>query len=127
MIELINITKNYLFRGKAINVLSDVNIRIEKGESVCMRGQSGTGKTTLLNIIGGMLAPTSGIVKINGLNLTNIPQNFLSEYRRKEVGKRTLLVPILKLLLWIKRFLMTYSMYLGTYGPDLGFILTITG
>jgi len=86
IIELIDIIKSYRYRGQTVNVLSDVNMQIEKGESVCIRGQSGTGKTTLLNIIGGMTAPSSGIVKVNGTNLTSLPQHFLSEYRRKNVG-----------------------------------------
>lgn len=86
MIELIKVTKNYTYKRKIVNVLSNVNIRIKKGESVCIRGQSGTGKTTLLNIIGGMLAPTSGSVKVNSSNLTDIPQHFLSEFRRNKIG-----------------------------------------
>lgn len=86
MIELIDVTKNYAHRGQTVNVLSKVNIEIQKGESVCIRGQSGSGKTTLLNIIGGMLTPTSGVVKINGKNLADLPQHFLSEYRRENVG-----------------------------------------
>jgi putative ABC transport system ATP-binding protein len=75
-----------MYRGAKVKVLNKICLRIEKGESVCLRGHSGTGKTTLLNIIGGMLAPSSGIVKVNGSDLARMPQHFLSEFRRNHIG-----------------------------------------
>lgn len=86
MIELIDVTKKYKYRGQYVKILDNINLNINKGESICIQGISGKGKTTLLNIIGGMLVPTSGIVNVNGTNLVNLPQHFLSEYRRNNVG-----------------------------------------
>ena len=86
MIELTNVSKHYRHRRQTVNVLNKVNLKIKKGECVCIRAPSGTGKTTLLNIIGGMLAPTAGTVKVNDTTLTALPQHFLSEYRRNNVG-----------------------------------------
>ena len=86
MIELSNVSKNFMYRGAKVKVLNKICLRIEKGESVCLRGHSGTGKTTLLNIIGGMSAPSSGIVKVNGADLTRMPQHFLSAFRRNHIG-----------------------------------------
>jgi putative ABC transport system ATP-binding protein len=86
MIELINVTKNYKYRGQRVQILDNISLNISRGESICIKGISGKGKTTLLNIIGGMLVPTSGIVKVNGTNLTNLPQHFLSQYRRNNIG-----------------------------------------
>ena len=86
MIELTNVSKRYRHRRRTVKVLNNVNLKIKMGECVCIRAPSGTGKTTLLNIIGGMLAPTTGTVKVNDATLTALPQHFLSEYRRKNVG-----------------------------------------
>jgi len=86
MIELSDVSKNYLYRGETVRVFANINLRIEKGEGVCLRGHSGTGKTTLLNIIGGMLAPSSGRVNVNGADLTRMPQHFLAQFRRKHIG-----------------------------------------
>lgn len=86
MIELCDVSKYFMYRGTKVKVLNKINFRIEKGESVCLRGHSGTGKTTLLNIIGGMLVPSAGTVKVNGAELTKMPQHFLSQFRRKYIG-----------------------------------------
>lgn len=86
MIELNNISKRYLYHGHTINVLSKVNLTIANGECVCLTMPSGTGKTTLLNIIGGMIVPTSGTVLIDNTDLTRLPQHFLAKYRLTKVG-----------------------------------------
>lgn len=86
MIEVINLNKQYRYGKEVVSVLRDVNFRIKAGESVCIRGPSGTGKTTLLNILGGMLAPSSGTVKVEDIVITELPSHFLSAYRRKQIG-----------------------------------------
>jgi len=86
MIELINVIKKYQYHGKTINVLSNVNLKINKGECVCLAMPSGAGKTTLLNIIGGMVASSSGSVRINSTDITRLPQHFLAAYRLKKIG-----------------------------------------
>lgn len=86
MIELIGISKSYRYQGRTIPVLSNVNLTITDGQCICFRRASGTGKTTLLNIIGGMVAPTAGQVKIDSQEITSLPQQFLSAYRRNHVG-----------------------------------------
>lgn len=86
MIELAGISKHYLYHGQTIPVLSNVDLKITKGECVCLTMPSGTGKTTLLNIIGGMIVPTSGKVVVDATDLTSIPQHFLAKYRSTKVG-----------------------------------------
>lgn len=86
MIEIINLIKMYQWHGQKIKVLDKVNLNIKKGECICLKGPSGIGKSTLLNIIGGMLVPTSGDVKVDGESLPSLPQNFLSQYRQNKVG-----------------------------------------
>lgn len=68
-LELKHIKKKY---GK-FTALEDINLKIKKGEFVCLLGPSGCGKTTLLRIIAGLEKPTAGEVFINGENVTNYP------------------------------------------------------
>jgi putative ABC transport system ATP-binding protein len=63
-----------------------VNLLIEKGDMVVIMGPSGCGKTTLLNCLSGLDAPTSGIVKIEGIPLSQMNDNELSEYRATRMG-----------------------------------------
>ncbi|MGD8835881.1 MAG: ABC transporter ATP-binding protein [Desulfobacteraceae bacterium] len=86
MIELNHISKRYATRRHTVDVLSNVNLKITGGECVCLRGPSGTGKTTLLHIIGGMLSPTTGDVMVFDQSLPSMPQHMLSTFRRKHIG-----------------------------------------
>lgn len=69
IIALEHITKS--FDGKV--VLSDVSLSIKRGEFVTLLGPSGCGKTTLLRMIAGFETPTSGIIRLNGNDITKIP------------------------------------------------------
>ena len=71
-IELIDVS--YKFDNNSKNVLSDVNLVINKRELIGIIGQSGSGKTTLIDIISGLLEPTFGLVKINDIELTDITE-----------------------------------------------------
>ncbi len=86
MISLRNICKRYHYRGRPIDVLTDINLNIDAGEALCIRAPSGKGKTTLLNIMGGMLTPTSGTVIVNDQDITNLPLHFRSSFRRDNIG-----------------------------------------
>ena len=70
-LEVKNVSKS--FDGK--KVISDVSIELNKGELVCLLGVSGGGKTTLFNIISGLLSPDSGQVLLDGKDITNRPGN----------------------------------------------------
>ncbi len=86
-IELQAVTKIYN-QGLANEViaLDNVNLRVAKGEMICVQGPSGSGKTTLLNIIGCILAPTSGKATIAGKKISRLPDHFLTCYRRQLIG-----------------------------------------
>jgi len=66
--------------------LTDVNVNISKGEMVAVVGASGSGKTTFLNIIGGLDIPTSGNVLVQGINLENMNDEERTAFRRKHIG-----------------------------------------
>jgi len=79
-LEVKNVSKS--FDGN--HVLKDVSIELNKGELVCLLGVSGGGKTTLFNIISGLLEPDSGMVLLDGKNITNRP-GYISYMLQKDL------------------------------------------
>ena len=85
-IEFKNVDKEYKMGEVTINALKNTNFEIEKGELVVIVGPSGAGKTTTLNILGGMDSATRGLVKIDGRNISKYTRTQLTEYRRSDIG-----------------------------------------
>ncbi len=69
-----------------VNILHDISIEIAKGESVGLIGPSGSGKSSLLMLMGGLETATSGSVKIKGQELTNMNEDALALFRRDHMG-----------------------------------------
>ncbi|MCQ2267795.1 MAG: ABC transporter ATP-binding protein [Bacteroidaceae bacterium] len=82
MIEIKNITKSF----DSLNVLKGIDLHVNKGEVVCIIGPSGAGKTTLLQIIGTLDKPDSGNVIIEGIDVTQLKQKALAQFRNKHLG-----------------------------------------
>ena len=85
-IEFQNITKEYNTGGTAIFALKDASFSVEKGELAIILGASGAGKTTALNILGGMDTATSGHVMVDGSDITTYGKKQLTQYRRTDIG-----------------------------------------
>ena len=85
-IEFIKVNKQYKMGEVTINALTDTSFEIEKGELIVIVGPSGAGKTTTLNILGGMDTATSGKVIVDGKEITNLKNKELTKYRREDVG-----------------------------------------
>lgn len=85
-IELNQINKVYQMGEVEIHALSDTTFSIEKGELVCILGPSGAGKTTCLNILGGMDQATSGELIVDGVEIHNLKGKDLIRYRRSDIG-----------------------------------------
>lgn len=85
-IEFKNVDKEYKTGEVTIKALDNTNFEIDKGELVVIVGPSGAGKTTTLNILGGMDNATRGKVKIAGRDITNYNRKQLTEYRRNDIG-----------------------------------------
>ena len=85
-IEFKNVVKEYKMGEVSIKALDNTNFQIEKGELVVIVGPSGAGKTTALNILGGMDTATSGEVIIDGKNISKFKNKQLIKYRREDIG-----------------------------------------
>lgn len=85
-IEFNNVVKTYGAGESQINALDGANFVVERGELAVILGESGAGKTTALNILGGMDTATSGTVMVDGRNITHATERELVEYRRTDVG-----------------------------------------
>lgn len=86
VIQTENLTKTY-FQGNSKIVANDsISVQIGAGEFVAVLGSSGSGKTTFLNLIGGIDNPTSGKIIIKGTDLSSLRGNKFSNFRAKEIG-----------------------------------------
>lgn len=85
-IEFKNIVKSYIMGDVKINASDGVNFEVNKGEFVVIVGASGAGKTTILNLLGGMDSPTSGTIMVDGENVALYDEKQLTEYRRDDIG-----------------------------------------
>ncbi len=85
-IEFKEVVKEYTVGETKIRALDGANFEIDKGELVVIVGPSGAGKTTALNILGGMDSCTSGRVIIDGKEINNYSEKELTRYRRESIG-----------------------------------------
>ncbi len=85
-IEFNNVVKTYGAGESQINALDGANFTIERGELAIILGASGAGKSTVLNILGGMDPATSGPVIIDGKDISHYTPKQLAAYRRTDIG-----------------------------------------
>ena len=85
-VEFQHVKKVYHMGEVDIEALQDINFTIEKGEFAVIVGASGAGKTTILNILGGMDTPTSGKVVLDGEDISECNAKKLTTYRRHDIG-----------------------------------------
>lgn len=84
-IEFKNVSKEY--RGEVnVQAVRDCSFEVEEGEFVVILGQSGAGKTTILNMLGGMDNPTEGKIIVDGKRIDKFNNKKLIEYRRHDIG-----------------------------------------
>ncbi len=87
MIELKNITKIYdLNKNDQVTALKNINLSINEGELIVLKGSSGSGKSTILSLIAALNKPTSGEVIVDSKKISKLPDNFASIYRRDNIG-----------------------------------------
>ena len=86
LIEFENIEKNYHIGDVEIKAVEDCSFSIGKGELVVILGPSGAGKTTILNLLGGMDTPSDGEIIVDGSRIHEYNKKQLIEYRRSDIG-----------------------------------------
>ncbi len=86
VIEVRDVTKQFVKGSETITPLQDANLSIERGEFVSLMGASGTGKSTLLNLIASIDRPTSGTIVVNGTDITRMSRSRLAGWRASNIG-----------------------------------------
>ena len=86
ILKAVNLRKIYGQGETEVKALDGVNLEVEKGEFVAIVGTSGSGKSTMLHMIGGLDNPTSGQVIVDGQNLSHMTDEELTIFRRRNIG-----------------------------------------
>lgn len=86
LVEIENLTKHYHKGGQTIKPLDGVSLSIEQGEFISLMGASGTGKSTLLNIVASIDRPDAGKVSIDGTDITGLSRTQLANWRAANIG-----------------------------------------
>ena len=86
ILNAIEICKSFSNGGDRLDVLNKFSLSVKKGEIITIVGQSGSGKSTALNILGTLDKPDSGIIEIGGVNVDSLNENAISRLRNRDLG-----------------------------------------
>ena len=86
LIEIENMYKTYRMGDNVVNALDGVSLQVDHGEFVAIMGHSGSGKSTMLNILGALDQPTSGSYKLDGREVSTMSKNELARFRNRKLG-----------------------------------------
>ena len=86
MIAIHNLVMRLTAGGHGITILDDITLQIPEKQMVAIVGPSGSGKSTLLGLIAGLDKPTSGSIKLGGIETTTMPESQMARYRRHKIG-----------------------------------------
>jgi putative ABC transport system ATP-binding protein len=86
VIDLVDVQKTYALGEISVRALRGVTLSVTPGEYVAIMGSSGSGKTTLMNILGCLDTPSSGIYRLNGLDVRSADEDDLADLRNREIG-----------------------------------------
>jgi putative ABC transport system ATP-binding protein len=86
VIELSRISKDFQVGDETVHALSDIDLTISDGDYVSLMGPSGSGKSSLLNILGCLDSPTRGSYRLDGREVSRLPEDELSRIRRQHIG-----------------------------------------
>jgi putative ABC transport system ATP-binding protein len=86
LVELRNVHKRFRKGDQTITPLDDISLDIEAGEFISLMGPSGTGKSTLLNLVSGIDRPDSGTISVDGMDITQLSRTQLADWRAANLG-----------------------------------------
>lgn len=86
MIAFSNVCREFLVGDQMVHALRDINLTMEAGEYISIMGPSGSGKSTLLNLIGLLDRPSSGVYKLDGMDVTTLDDEAQARVRREKIG-----------------------------------------
>ena len=86
VLECRGLSREFSEGGLSVQVLSDVDLRLERGESIAIMGASGSGKTTLLHLLGGLDTPSAGEVMVNGQSMSSLGESARGRLRNRSLG-----------------------------------------
>ncbi len=86
LVSITGLTRSYHEGDQSRNVLRALDLAVKRGECVALLGRSGSGKSTLLNLISGIDRPSTGEIRIDGVNLTRLNERDRTLFRRKHIG-----------------------------------------
>jgi ABC-type lipoprotein export system ATPase subunit len=81
-----DLSRTFLLGGEPVKAIDRVDLEVEEGEFVVFKGKSGSGKSTLLSLIAGLDRPTSGSLKVSGIDLQQLPPVRLARFRQEHIG-----------------------------------------
>jgi lipoprotein-releasing system ATP-binding protein len=85
-VEVRGLAKSFAHAGRRLDILQGIDVVLEPGEMVAVVGASGAGKSTLLHILGTLDVPTSGVLKIDGVDVTKMGPAQLADFRNRTIG-----------------------------------------
>jgi putative ABC transport system ATP-binding protein len=86
LIDIRHVSKGYTRGQQVVPVLTDINLEIQSGEFIALMGPSGSGKSTLLNLIAGIDKPDDGELIIGGVDITQLGETELADWRSNNIG-----------------------------------------
>ncbi|NRR33430.1 ABC transporter ATP-binding protein [Oxalobacteraceae bacterium] len=86
LVQIEHLVKSYRRGGQTVPVLTDISLSIEAGDFTALMGPSGSGKSTLLNLIAGIDKPDSGLLRVDGIDIANLGESALAQWRAANVG-----------------------------------------
>jgi ABC-type lipoprotein export system ATPase subunit len=86
MIEATGLTRIFRTGSSEVRAVDDAHLAVHAGEFILILGRSGSGKSTLLGMLAGLIRPTSGTIRVLGMDIGSLPDDTLSDLRAREIG-----------------------------------------